>query len=202
MCQRIGNLSCAGTGYRFVGTIVGNGTFNHESANLSYSISLSSYRTCNIENLSMNERGPTRICRSFLPIALIVALVLCGCGESGPATFPVKGTVVFPDGGLLTEGLVEFAAQEGAWKGRNARGTIATDGSFVLSTETEGDGAVAGRHLAIVREPRRKVDVLAGEQMPAPSIDPKYADYLTSGLEFVVEEKENEFQIKITRPGT
>ena len=43
MCQRIGNLSGAGTGYRFVGTIVDNGTLNHESANLSYSIPLSSY---------------------------------------------------------------------------------------------------------------------------------------------------------------
>jgi len=129
------------------------------------------------------------------------ALSLSGCGDSGLKVYSVKGKVVYSDGSPMKEGTIEFEALEGEWKGRNARGRIDEDGGFELTTVQPGDGAVAGRHRAIVREPFRDVDVLEGEVMPKPIIDPRFARYQTAGLEFTVQEGENDIQINVTRPG-
>ena len=129
-------------------------------------------------------------------------VLLAGCTSKGPETFPVKGKVLYQDGSPMKEGMVEFESlEEGEYKGRNARGKIEEDGSYFLSTEEEGDGAVVGKHRAIVREPYRDVDIFEGEKMPDPIIDRSYANYDTAGLEYVVEEKENEIEIKVARPG-
>jgi len=37
--------------------------------------------------------------------------------------------------------------------------------------------------------------------MPEPIIDPRFARYQTAGLEFTVQEGENDIQINVTRPG-
>ena len=88
------------------------------------------------------------------------------------------------DGRRATFGTVEFKAEDG---GQIASGRIEQDGSFRLSTFGDGDGAVAGRHRAIV------VQVINTEHLPLEQhhhvldVHPRYARYETSGLEFSVD---------------
>jgi len=124
-----------------------------------------------------------------------------GCGKKGPITYPVTGKVGYSDGSPVTDGMIEFEALEGDFKGRNAHGVISEDGSFFLTTDKRGDGAVAGRHRAIVRGPISDADIFEGEVPPKPTIDSRFAGYKTSGLEFVIKEEENVLEIPVTRPG-
>lgn len=108
---------------------------------------------------------------------------LVGCGGEG-SVHPVSGHVRSPDGRRPTFGTVEFKADPG---GQIATGRIEQDGSFRLSTFGNGDGAVAGRHRAII------VQVVNTEHVPLEKhhhvldVHPRYARYETSGLEFTIE---------------
>ena len=83
--------------------------------------------------------------------ALCLLLWLVGCGGGHDPTYPVQGTVRV-DGKVITAGSVAFESIEPGSDGKRytARGTIQNDGSFRLTTFTENDGAVAGRHRAMV----------------------------------------------------
>jgi hypothetical protein len=75
-------------------------------------------------------------------IAALAILTLCaGCGQSGPATAPVKGKVTL-DGQPLTTGRVITLPEAD----RGANGLIAPDGTFELSTFSDRDGATLGKH--------------------------------------------------------
>lgn len=73
----------------------------------------------------------------------------------------------------------------------NARGKIATDGTFQLGTYSSDDGAVAGDHEVIV------IQVISSPPIGAPkvkheadhgaAIDTKHADYGTSGLKVTIQ---------------
>ncbi len=129
--------------------------------------------------------------------SLVFLLTTLGCSPSGPQTYPVRGIVRFPDGKLLREGSVEFEIM-GTKTPVTARGVIEPDGSFVLGTYTLDDGALAGKHRAVV---------IAGsvvgngverpDLLPPPTLDPKYRSYRESGLEFEVAEKTNNFIIEV-----
>ena len=126
------------------------------------------------------------------------AMLAVGCGQSGPAVYPVKGVVVYPDGSPVSGGSVEFEALEGEWKGHNARGAIQDDGSFTLTTEKQGDGAVAGRQRAIVRGPYpSRMNAIDGKSLPRRLVHTKYSNYDTSGLEFTIVEGKNELTIEV-----
>jgi hypothetical protein len=138
-----------------------------------------------------------RVCYVLALIGFV--LQIAGCGSNGPEVYPVRGKVVYQDGTPMSEGMVEFEALEGEFSGRNARGLIQDDGTFVLTTQKPGDGAVAGQHRAIIREPIRIVGF--GEQGRPPIIDPVFAQYATSGLKFTVKEQENQIEIEVHKPG-
>lgn len=87
-------------------------------------------------------------------LALLVTLAFFanGCGRSG-AEFnvaPVRGKVLY-NGQPVTSGVVRFrptevaGAREGV-TGKPASGEVKSDGTFVLSTYKDGDGAVIGKH--------------------------------------------------------
>jgi hypothetical protein len=125
-------------------------------------------------------------------------LTFSGCGEGLPPTYPVEGRVVLPGDKPLSGGLVEFQSIDGDGMSANASGTIDADGNFHLTTYKEGDGAVAGRHRAIVRPPRKDLDIEdAATARPKPIIDPRFENYETSGLEFTVTEGDNRFTIQV-----
>ncbi len=128
-------------------------------------------------------------------VRMIVLLAAIGCSGSGVPTVPVKGTVTLRDGTAVQTGTVEFNATEGDW---TARGTIQPDGTFYLSTFADGDGAVPGTHDAVV------VQLIATEDLPlhqhdhGPTLDPKYAHYDRSGLQYTVKpDGENQISIQV-----
>lgn len=141
---------------------------------------------------------------NLVALALTASLAAAGCGSKYPPTYPVKGTVTYPDDEPLKEGMVEFESEpQDKMNGQrvNARGVIHEDGSFFLSTFEDGDGAVVGPHRAIVREPYPEADVEEGESLPPPTVDRMYWDYNTSELTYTVEEKDdNFFKIVLKRP--
>ncbi len=132
--------------------------------------------------------------RLFWGIGLCV--LLGGCSEGTQLeTAPVRGTVIY-NGKPLPYGSVSFQPAAGL----PAVGRIQSDGSFTLTTYSNGDGAIIGSHkVAIIAT---EIDAGAtppadphGEMPPPKSVIPaKYASYATSGLTAeVVGGKKNEF---------
>ncbi len=80
----------------------------------------------------------------FLPVA-VVSLSGCGRPSYQLDTARVHGTVTL-DGLPLPSGYVFLATA----RGRQARGRIQSDGTFVLSTYDKGDGAQVGTHPVII----------------------------------------------------
>ncbi|MCI0359090.1 MAG: hypothetical protein L0211_11480 [Planctomycetaceae bacterium] len=76
-----------------------------------------------------------------------------GCGERGAAKGKVMGKVVF-GGQPVTAGSLLFAPAEGVVS-EPATGVIQPDGSFVMTTLAEGDGAAIGKHLVNYNAPPR-----------------------------------------------
>ena len=121
-----------------------------------------------------------------------------GCSNDQVPTYPVRGRVEFPDREPIRTGIVELQSLEA---GLNARGNIARDGSFVLGTYASDDGAIAGEHRAIVVQ-LFAVDSIQDTDIVhdhGDAVDPKYADYATSGLTFEIEPKENVLRIVVER---
>jgi hypothetical protein len=132
-------------------------------------------------------------------VALLVALFV-GCDHSGTPTYRTGGTVKYEDGSPLFAGTVSFRLLDSA-EGSSARGDVQPDGSFELTTFTLGDGAVLGRHQAVVVLPTQ--GGRPGFQLPAPPppIAPRFASFETSGLEFTVTDspEKNRFEIVVTK---
>jgi hypothetical protein len=126
----------------------------------------------------------------------MLLIATCGCSGSPVATWPVSGKVVLEDGTPLKTGTVEFASVDGV---HTARGSIQSDGSFRLTTFSDGDGAVAGTHDAVVIQLISTEDLPLHQHDHGPTIDPRFAHYDSAGLEFTVQaEQDNEFRIVVT----
>jgi hypothetical protein len=103
----------------------------------------------------------------------------------------------------LAGGTVEFQyvgeVREGESK-VSARGTIEKDGTFVVSTFVPGDGAIAGRHRALVVPAMPPGPI--NQYNPSPAvIHDRFLRFDTSGLEFTVESDGlNRFEITVTPP--
>jgi len=95
----------------------------------------------------------------FSQVLLLAAcLATAGCGGVKEfKTAPVSGTVRC-NGTLITAGLVVFTpipkpGTKSQEAGRSATGIIQADGTFILSTYEDGDGAIVGRHRIQVMAP-------------------------------------------------
>jgi hypothetical protein len=129
----------------------------------------------------------------------LTAIVIAGCGKSGPATYPVEGRVVFPDGSPMPGGTIEFESLEGTAP-LNARGRIEPDGRFHLVTAPRSKGAVAGKHRVLVRALAKESEPLDGKPARPPQLHPRFEQYGTSGLHVTVEPQPNQFTIEVARP--
>ena len=116
-------------------------------------------------------------------LAGLAVLAAAGCSR-GPEVYPVQGVVRAADGRNATFGVVEFTSVE---TGQVASGNIEQDGTFRLSTFATGDGAVAGRHRAIVVQTVNTERVPLREHHHRLDVHPRHARYATSGLEFEIE---------------
>ena len=120
-----------------------------------------------------------------------------GCSSRNPTTHPVHGEVRFPDGRPLTKGSVEFELLDQEMP-ITATGEISNDGTFVLGTFELDDGAIAGRHRAVViADHEIGTGVERPGKLPPPTLHPRFRDFKTSGLEFTVEPGENEIIIDV-----
>jgi hypothetical protein len=83
-------------------------------------------------------------------LAALIFIPCFGCGSgSGPGAgtmVPVKGKVTYK-GQPVTTGTVVFEPDDG---GREAHGDVKSDGTFVLTTFKDSDGAHPGTHRVAV----------------------------------------------------
>jgi hypothetical protein len=82
---------------------------------------------------------------SSLLLGLAFFTFVVGCGSGKPKVEPVRGKVTI-DGQPLTEGTIVFHPSQG----RPALGMVQQDGSYVLTTLHESDGALAGEHRVTI----------------------------------------------------
>lgn len=131
-------------------------------------------------------------------VVLALAIIMTGCAEQveKKPTAPVKGTFTF-QGKPLETGEIVFFPDSGE---RIANGKIQPDGTFVLTTYDEGDGAFPGTHkVTIVSE--RDMEGVSAED-PEASMEPsyiptKYNLQKTSGLTAEVKDGENEINFEL-----
>ncbi len=128
-------------------------------------------------------------------LLLLLTLVLAGCSDGRLKTYPAKGKVTFKSGSPVHVGTIELKSRE---HGIQARGTIDSEGNFILTTYTEDDGAVAGIHDCVV------VQFVMTEEMSGfkPSalgvVHPKFASYSTSGLTVEIKpDQANDLKIEV-----
>ena len=140
-------------------------------------------------------RGGTTgsIGRGWFPgLLALVGLLGPGCAPSHPPAYPVSGLVRFEDGTPVRTGVVELESVE---LSVNARGEIRRDGSFQLTTWSTNDGAVAGKHRAVVVQPFAYAGLSGAEPQDhhehetstAPRVAPEMGQYETSQLEVTVQ---------------
>lgn len=134
--------------------------------------------------------------RGLLPFVLLLIATL-GCSNGNPKTYRVRGEVRFPDGMPLTKGTIEFESLDQETL-LTARSEIAEDGTFKLGTFEVADGAVEGRHrVVVVANHEIGTGAERPDKLEPPKLHPRFADFKTSGLEFVVKPGKNEFTVSV-----
>lgn len=134
--------------------------------------------------------------RYAIPIFAVCTVVGC---DRGPQMGTVAGTVTF-GGQPVTEGTIQFYPVK---SGPLAAGRIGSDGSFVLSSETAGDGARVGEYVVVIVPPsdvnRLQSELKAGQPWSATfnNIPEAVRTQQSSNLTATVEAGENNFEFDL-----
>lgn len=134
---------------------------------------------------------------------LLAAVLVVGCADSNAhPTARVTGKVTF-DGQPVTGGAVTFSPKStgAAEPGKVAIGNVEPDGSFVLSTYGENDGAVVGMHQVTYAAPAGELP--PGKEEWEPGEEPtksKYAELAPKTPDVEVKRGSNDLVIELTRP--
>jgi hypothetical protein len=132
-----------------------------------------------------------------LVFPLFLCLLTAGCGDSGPRMYPARGRVVFTDGDPVKLGTVELLSDE---HGTTATGKIEQDGTFVLGTLTDSDGAAAGGHRAIVVQVAVFDGTLQHQRDHGAMVDPLYGSYTSSPLKVTIRKAaRNEIELQVEK---
>jgi len=105
------------------------------------------------------------------------ALLVAGCGESGPTMIPVYGKITFDGAACPAAGVVIFSPKEtpeGVPK-RPATGKFGKDGKFEARSYQPGDGLLPGRY-------RVRIECLSGLPPPRPG-GIEEVSYIAAGYE-------------------
>ena len=130
----------------------------------------------------------------FHSVRMAIALTGCclsllslGCGNGQPRAYKTTGKVVFNNGTVVKTGTVELKSREHPIQ---ARGTIGTDGRFVLTTYHEGDGAIGGQHDCVVVQMVMVEDLKQRNHGVYGVVHPRFASYHTANLTCTIEPKD------------
>jgi hypothetical protein len=131
-------------------------------------------------------------------VALIgVAMIFSACGQSGPEKARVSGKVTY-NGKPVPKGTITFVPV--AQGGRNAVGTLETDGSYRLQTEQPGDGAILGEYkVTIYAHDEQVLDYIPAKPVAPKILAPtKYENPNTTDLKATVQRGSNtkDFELK------
>src|SRR5262249_22301487 len=142
----------------------------------------------------LTRRGGTL---AGLLVALALVACLAGCGSG---IYPVEGEVVWKDGSPAKElqnSRVIFDLPE---KQTRADGIIQADGTFRLTTNKPGDGALPGEYKVLIVEGARKR--LGGPDSTALApgfMDSRYSDPRTTDLKATVTTGPNRIKLTVER---
>ena len=124
-----------------------------------------------VEGVWPSARGAANA--SFGFVALVALVVMCGCGDSGPAKYPVCGVITY-QGKPVPTGNVMLVPVEG---GDAALSIIRPDGTYSLET-------IPGKHrvgVTAVSEPPPGTSEM-NYRAPPPLVPAKYGRPDSSGL--------------------
>jgi len=128
--------------------------------------------------------------------AFVLLAFLVGCGNGNVS---LRGTVTFADTGEpLTQGTVSFLHSDG----RQSRGTIQPDGTYVVGTETATDGLPPGTYRVVITGADKGIPPegdTGGSYTWVPQIDRRYEDPATSELSVTVDASTRTFDIQVDR---
>ncbi len=120
---------------------------------------------------------------------------ICGCSDGRLKTYTTRGKVLFKNGSPVHVGTVELKSRE---HGVQARGPIDQEGNFILTTYTEGDGAVAGIHDCVVVQFIMAEEIKDFKPSVLGVVHPRYASYSTSGLTVEIKaDTENDLKLEV-----
>jgi hypothetical protein len=117
-------------------------------------------------------------------VLVLAAAALGGCGQAAGtplSTVPVKGKVTYK-AQPLTQGTIRF---EPDGRGREASGQIQPDGTYILGTHKDGDGAPPGSYRVAITGA-----IGAGAKTKIPA---KYDGFSSSHLEAEVSAEKPEY---------
>ena len=124
---------------------------------------------------------------------------LAGCGgPAGPKVAPVQGKITF-EGQPVKNGAVIFqpvkveGVKEGL-TGKSASGQVKEDGTFVLSTHGNNDGAVIGKHKPLFMPLSRAAESYDDKPEPSP-----YLGCVPKATEVEVKAGPNQIDIELVR---
>jgi len=139
----------------------------------------------------MNESRTYSSVTRIAHLALLGAVVLCGCGEGRPERVAVSGRVLI-DGRPVEHGFIRLIAPSD----RPSVAELGPDGRFELTCFADKDGAVLGTHQVTVTA----VEVLGprSQKWHAPK---KYANPSTSELTATIDGPTDSLTIELSWDG-
>jgi len=132
-----------------------------------------------------------------LAAAVLLSLSVAGCGTaSGAPKGQVRGKII-AGGQPVTAGEVTFAPLEAALEAAPATGAVQPDGTFVLSTRKDGDGAAIGKHQVLYSAPPDEQAEWDGYGAEPPVKRSPYAGMVPKQNEVEIKAGDNEITIEL-----
>ncbi len=143
---------------------------------------------------------PSQVTAAVGVLALLGCLFQTGCGGGAFPTAKVSGTIETESGEALPSGIITFtplAVDPQGQSGKPAYGQI-ENGTFVLSTYGNGDGAVVGQHKVSLTEAWRPDEEYSDDRSEIP---PRHGCEISPDSQEVevVEGKENVLKLIAVR---